>query len=558
MKLSATHLKRYRQIGALLWKYGRSDMVHQMATHEAFDVEEIKVGSKEASPEHLADDLEAMGPTYVKIGQVLAGRPDILPDAYRKALARLQDKVKPFPYEDVERIVLAELGVRVSKAFSSFDITPIAAASLGQVHRAALRDGRQVVVKVQRPDVRSQVAEDFEVLEEIAKFMDEHTEIGKKYRFSAVLAEFRTAIQEELNYEHEAQNLIAVGKNLEDFKLIFVPQPVLDYCTRSVLTMDYVSGRKVTDLGPLGQLEIKGAALAEELFRAYLKQILLDGIFHADPHPGNIFIMDDGRVALLDLGMVGHTGPALQEKLLRILIAVSDGKGEEAAELVIRMSEKAEHFDYHGFLRQISQLVASRLNMGLRDLNVGKSLMEVSRCARENGLFVPSELTLLGKTLLELDDIGRILDPKFDPNACVRKNAGELTVTRLGREASQGSAMNALLEMKNFTVQLPSRLNRIMDAIANAELEVKVKASDAKMVVEGIEKVANRITNGLLIASIIIGASLLMRIDTSWHLFGYPGFAMLFFLFGAFSALILIYNIASQDRKSRKRRQQGP
>jgi predicted unusual protein kinase regulating ubiquinone biosynthesis (AarF/ABC1/UbiB family) len=554
MKLSATHIKRYRQIATLLWKYGRSDMVHQMASHEAFDVDEVKVGAKDASPEHLADDLEAMGPTYVKIGQVLAGRPDILPEPYRKALARLQDKVKPFPFEDVERIVLAELGVRISKAFSRFDIEPIAAASLGQVHRAALRDGRPVVVKVQRPDVRVQIAEDFEVLAEIAKFMDEHTDMGRRYRFGAVLAEFRTAIQQELNYEHEAQNLIVVGKNLKDFKLILVPQPVLDYSTRSVLTMDFVSGRKITDLGPLGQLDLNGSALADELFRAYLKQILLDGLFHADPHPGNIFITDDGRVALLDLGMVGHTGPAMQENLLKILIAVSDGKGEEAAELVIRMSEKTELFDHQAFRRQISQLVATRLNQGLRELNVGRSLMEVSRFARENGLFVPSELTLLGKTLLELDDVGRILDPNFDPNASIRQNAGELTVTRLGREATQGSAVNALLEMKNFTVQLPSRLNRIMDAVANAELEVKVKATDAKMVVEGIEKVANRITNGILLAAIIIGAALMMRIDTSWHLFGYPGFAMLCFLAAAIGATTLIYNIAAQDRKSRKNR----
>jgi len=554
MKFTATHLKRYRQIAALLWKYGRGDMVHQMANQEGFDVEEVKVGKKDASPEDLADDLEAMGPTYVKIGQVLAGRPDILPEAYRKALARLQDKVKSFPYEDVERTILAELGVRVSKAFASFDVQPLAAASLGQVHRATLRDGRQVVVKVQRPGVRSEIAEDFEVLEEIASFLGEHTEVGRKYRFSAVLAEFRTAIQQELNYELEAQNLIAVGKNLQEFKRILVPQPVPSFCTRSVLTMDYVPGRKITDLGPLGQQGLDGAGLADELFRAYLKQILLDGIFHADPHPGNIFIMEDGRVALLDLGMVGHTGPAMQENLLKILIAVSDGKGEEAAELVIRMSEKTERFDHFEFRRQISQLVATRLNQGLRDLNVGSSLMTVSRDARDNGLYVPSELTLLGKTLLELDDVGRILDPNFDPNACIRKHAGELTVTRLGREATQGSVVNALLEMKNFTVQLPSRINRIMDAVANAELEVKVKATDAKMVVEGIEKVANRITNAILLASLIIGAALLMRIDTSWHLFGYPAFAMLCFLGAGAGAVVLIYNIAAQDRRSRKNR----
>jgi ubiquinone biosynthesis protein len=554
MNLSATHLKRYRQIAAILWKYGRSDVVQQMSAHAEFEPEATPPGGKAASPEQLADDLEAMGPTYVKIGQVLAGRSDLLPEPYRLALARLQDKVKPFAYEEVERIILEELGIRISKAFSRFDITPLAAASLGQVHRAALRDGREVVVKVQRPDIRRQIADDFDVLTEIAQFMDNHTDIGRRYRFGAVLGEFKTAIQQELNYEQEAQNLITVGKNLEEFKLIMVPQPVLDYSTRSVLTMDYVPGRKITSLGPLGQLDLDGAPLAEEVFKAYLKQILLDGVFHADPHPGNVFITDDNRVALLDLGMVGHTGPAMQEHLLKVLLAVSDGKGEEAADIVIRMSEKTERFDQQAFRHQISQLVATRANQGLKDMNVGKSLMEVSSFARDNGLMVPSELTLLGKTLLELDDVGRILDPNFDPNASIRRNAGDMTVRRFSRESTQGSAVNALLEMKDFTVNLPARLNRIMDAVANAELEVKVRAPDAKMVVEGIEKVANRITNGLILAALIIGAALMMRVDTPWRIFGYPGLAILCFLAAALGAVGLLLNIAAQDRRSRRNR----
>jgi len=180
--------------------------------------------------------------------------------------------------------------------------------------------------------------------------------------------------------------------------------------------------------------------------------------------------------------------------------------------------------------------------------------MDVSRYARENGLVVPSELTLLGKTLLELDDVGRILDPTFDPNASIRRHAGEITATRLGRESTQGSMVNALLEMKDFTVNLPSRLNRIMDAVANADLEVKVRVLESKMVVEGIEKVANRITNGILLASIIIGAALMMRIDTPWHIFGYPAFAMVCFVFALLGASLLLYSIAAQDRTSRKSR----
>jgi predicted unusual protein kinase regulating ubiquinone biosynthesis (AarF/ABC1/UbiB family) len=554
MKLSATHLKRYKQIATLLWKYGRSDLVQQMGVDDGFDPAEIKTTGTDATPEQLTDDLEAMGPTYVKLGQVLAGRPDLLPDPYLKALARLQDKVKPFSYEEVEQIVMTELGVRISKAFSRFDIEPVAAASLGQVHLAALRDGRLVAVKVQRPDIRRQIAEDFEVLTEIAAFLEEHTEAGRQYRLNAVVAEFRNVVRQELNYEHEAQNLIAMGKNLQEFALIKIPQPILDYCTHTVLTMEWIPGRKVTALGPLAQLDLKGAPLAEELFRSYLKQVLVDGLFHADPHPGNVFITDDGRIALLDLGMVGHTSPTMQEHLLKVLLAVSEGKGDEAADVVIQMSEKTDQFDPHEFRSQISQLVALRRNQGLRELKVGQSLLDVSRHARQNGLWVPSELTVLGKTLLQLDEVGRILDPTFDPNASVRRHAGDMTTRRIGQETSQGSAVRALLEMKDFTVHLPGRLNRIMDAVANAELEVKVKTPDAKIVVDGIEKVANRITKGLLLAALIVGAALMMRVDTAWHIWGYPGLAILCFIAAVLFAGGLLYGIAVEDHRSRKQR----
>lgn len=555
MKISADHLKRYREIVALLWKYGRSDLVEKMRHDEGFAMEagEKPAFQGKATPEQFAADLEAMGPTYVKLGQVLAGRPDLLPESYLKALARLQDGVKPFPYAEVEQIVMTELGVRISKAFSRFDIEPIAAASLGQVHAAALRDGRAVVVKVQRPDIRRQIAEDFEVLAQIAGWFDEFTELGRRMRFLAVLEEFRTTIQHELNYEHEARNLIAVGRNLAELELIQVPQPVLDYCTRSVLTMDCVDGRKVTSLSPLAQLDFKGGPLAEVLFKAYLKQVLIDGLFHADPHPGNVFITTDGRVALLDLGMVGHVAPAMQEKLMKLLIAVSEGHGEEAAEIVIRMSEKMEGLNLAEFRRKIAKLVAERRDQSLQQLNTGQSLLDLSSSARENGLFVPSELALLGKTLLQLDEVGRILDPTFDPNASIRRNVDALTMQRMGGDLTKGNFVTALLETKDFIGNLPVRLNRIMDAITNAELEVKVKAVDATTVLDGMQKIANRITAGTILAALIIGAALLMRVPTRFQMFGYPGLAILCFLFATIVGSYLVISIFVQDHNSRRK-----
>lgn len=553
IKFETIHLKRYQEIATLLWKYGRSDLVKQMGADDLFQArEEAKPNGP--PPEELANDLEAMGPTFIKIGQLLASRSDLLPEVYLKSLARLQDNVKPFSFEEVERIVQDELGARISKAFSDFDPKPIAAASLGQVHYAALRDGRKVIVKVQRPEIRKQIAEDFEVLTQIAAFLDAHTEMGRRYRFLTVVEEFRITIQQELNYEREAQNLITLGENLKEFERIQIPQPVPDYTTRSVLTMDYVQGRKITALSPLTKLDLKGGPLAEELFKAYLKQIMVDGIFHADPHPGNVFLTDDGNIALIDLGMVGRVAPTLQENLLKLLISVSEGDNEQAAENIVGISQTNEDFNREQFRRRVSQIIAAAQNQSLEKLNVGKSLLDMSKTAMDNGLIVPSELTLLGKTLLQLDEVGKIIDPTFDPYASVRRNVGILVAQRIKKHASQGTIVNSMLDLKNLFTHLPARLNRILDAVANAELEVKVKTVDTPLLVEGFQKIANRITAGVLLGSLILGASLLARIPTSFTILGYPGLAMLCFLGAGAGSVWLLFTIFFQDEKIKKKK----
>ncbi|HTF88114.1 MAG TPA: AarF/UbiB family protein [Planctomycetota bacterium] len=551
MKLTGNHLQRYRQIARLFWKYGRGDLVQPIEGEERAERQGAEA-SAPASPEQLADDLEAMGPTYVKLGQVLSGRPDLLPEAHLKALERLQDKVKPFAFDEVEAIVMAELGTRISKAFSSFEPEPIAAASLGQVHLACLRDGRPVVVKVQRPGIQEQIEADFEVLKEIATFMDAHTDVGRRSRFVNMLEEFRLTIHNELDYEREAKNLVTLGDNLSEFESIFVPQPIADYCTRRVLTMERVEGHKLTALSPVAMLGVDRCALAEELFKAYLQQVLVDGFFHADPHPGNVFLTDDGRIALLDLGQVGHTTPSMREHLLELLLAISEGQSEKVADIVIEASEKAEEFRGPELRRRIRQSLADQQGQTLEKCNIGRLVLEVTSHASHNGLFVPSELTLLGKTLLQLEEIGRVLDPGFDPNESVRSNATELVRRRTMEGATKGGLLTSLMETKAFMMALPNRLNRILDAITNAEIEVKVKSLDARMVVDGIEKIANRITTGIVLAALIIGAALLMRVETRFRLFGYPGLAMVFFMLAAAGGFWLVVSTMIRDHRSRK------
>lgn len=554
MNLSVSHLQQYKKIAALLWKYGRSDVVKGMGLGDEIDTQTLAAQHPgDASPTELADDLEAMGPTYVKLGQVLSSRPDLLPLPYIQALSRLHDGVKPFSYAEVEEIVTDELNVRISKAFLDFEPVPLAAASLGQVHAATLRDGRRVVVKVQRPGIDKQITEDMVVFSQIAEWLDKHTEFGKRYRVQSVIEEFRLVLKQELNYELEANNLRTMAKNLAGFERIFVPQPITDYSTRRILTMDYVQGRKITALGPLTTLDMPGDALAEDLFKAYLKQVLVDGFFHADPHPGNVFLTNDHRIALLDLGMVGTTTPTMQENLLKILIAVSEGKSEDAAAVLVKMSEVSKDFDEAALKKRVGQLVIAQHDHPLRDINVGQTLLEVSQTAAQVGLYVPSELTLLGKTLLQLDQIGKILNPTFDPNDAIRRNATKIMTQRMRKQATQGSLLNSILEMRDFLTGLPVRLNKIMDVVGNSELEVKVRAVDAGLVMEGFQKIANRIASGIILAALIIGASLLMQVNTRFQLFGYPGLAILCFLAAAAGGFWLVMGIFIQDHKDRNK-----
>jgi ubiquinone biosynthesis protein len=556
MKLSLKphHLKRYKDIALLFWKYGNTDLAKEFASDAAGDDKTAAPAKPgQPAPEELADDLEKMGPTFIKFGQLLSSRADLLPEPYLKALARLQDKVKPFPYTEVEQIVASELGIRISKAFSYFEEKQLAAASLGQVHRATLRDGRPVVVKVQRPEIRKQIAEDFEVLEGIAEFFDEHTDIGRRYRFGKILAEFKSSILQELDYQREASNLTTLADNLKDFPHLLVPLPVPDYSSRSVLTMDYVSGTKITALSPIAQLDINGELLAEELFKAYLKQVLIDGFFHADPHPGNIFLTDDGRVALLDLGMTGRLNSSMQENLLRLLLAISEGNGEETVKIVLRISETTEDFDEAEFTKKATIFVSDQKDQTLNHQDVGKALLDVARTAAQTGLYVPTELTLLGKTLLQLEEVGKTLCPNFNPNASVRRNVAEIMTTRMHKAATPGHLFGTFLEMKDFVGGLPERVNKILDVVGNSELEVNVKTPDARYLLNGFEKIANRVTTGIILAALIVGAALMMRIDSSFQIFGYPGIAMICFLTAIGGSAWLVLGILWKDYQDKRK-----
>jgi predicted unusual protein kinase regulating ubiquinone biosynthesis (AarF/ABC1/UbiB family) len=318
--------------------------------------------------------------------------------------------------------------------------------------------------------------------------------------------------------------------------------------------MDYVGGRSVGSLTPSALLEIDRAGLARELFSAYLQQILIDGFFHADPHPGNVFVTDDGRIALLDLGMVARIDPAMQDTLIKLLLAVSEGRGRDAADIAIDLGTRLEGFDADAFRRDASDLIGRNQIVTMRDIQAGSLIAELTRISGANGLRLPAELTMLGKALLNLDEVARVLDPAFDPNASIRDETAELMQRKLLRAVSPGNVVSAAMDAKEFAERLPGRINKVMDALAEGQLTLNIQGVDEENIMRGVQKLANRLAAGLVVAALVVGAALIMRIPTQTRLFGYPALAIVMFLLAAVAAAFLLGSIVLSDLPQRRRR----
>ena len=543
MKLAPTHLKRYKDVALLFYRYANSDVLKQGGFTDP-----VVEDANNTEANDLAKDLERLGPTFVKIGQLLSTRADLLPPSYLEALSRLQDHVEPVPYEDIEKVVQEQLGVRISKAFETFERKPLGAASLGQVHLATLRGGKIVAVKVQRPGVRQQIADDLDSFAEIAEFLDNHTEFGKRYELSRILGSFRSSLMRELDYQKEAIHLGELRRNLKEFTRLHIPAVVDDYTTSQVLTMDYLAGTKITSLSGAVLVDLDGAALAEELFRAYLKQILVDGFFHADPHPGNLLLTPEREIAILDLGMIGRLNQRIRDQLVHLLAGIAEGDGVQTAEAAMKIGEARDMpIDRRLFINAIEDIVGSAKNSSIADLQVGAVVMLVMQACASAGLRIPPEINLLGKTLMNLDRVGAALAPNFDPNESIRRNLNQITTARVKESLTSANVMGILTEAKDFLGQLPSRMNRIVEMCADNKIRVKVDTIDEHKFIQGLQKVANRITTGLILAAFIIGSSMLARVETSFRIFGYPGLAMLLFSIAIVGSVLLMIQIYAKD-----------
>ncbi|WP_107038720.1 ABC1 kinase family protein [Brumimicrobium mesophilum] len=505
------------------------------------------------TPEELTEDLKKMGPTYVKLGQLLSTRPDLLPPSFMDALATLQDDVEEVEYEVIEAIFKEEVGERISKAFKFFDKKPLASASIGQVHKAIMHSGQEVAVKIQRPGIRKRFIEDLDTLMDISQRAENISEVARNFGVHNVIEELRYILLKELDYTLEAQNLLTLKENLKDFNQLFIPAPILDYCSSRVLTMEFIEGRKITKVSPLKLMDLDLEHLVDDLIKGYLKQIIIDGFAHADPHPGNVYLTRDNKIALMDAGMVAKFSNEMQDTVLKLIIGLSNYDSSRVSELLLSISHyDPDKVDLVLFKKNIERKIQESENQKAKDLQTGRTLIEINQMAAKQNIQIPVDLNVLGKILLNMDQIVAHLTPDYNMQETMKSYVHKLMQKKLKEDMKPANFMEMFLELKDLASSLPFRINKFSENLANNKIRVKVDTIDEDRFTGAFQKVANRITAGLIIAALIIGAAMLVQIPSTWNVFGYPAFAFVLFLIAAFIGLYLLYQILFKDESKGK------
>ncbi len=593
MLLSPAHLPRLAAIIGLFTRYGLRDVAQQQGLLALSSADEElppdELADVEANAEGFKRRLIELGPAYIKLGQVLSTRPDLLPAPYIRELESLQDDVGPIPLSDVHDTIEGELGGRISKLFDFFDSEPLGTASLGQVHGARLRGGRAVVVKVQRPNIRGILAGDIEFFKELAGFMAAHTGVGQRIDVIGVIQELERALADELDYRIEARSAAVFRRSLAEFPRLIIPKVIEAYSTGKVLTTERIRGVKVDAVSPLARLDHDFTPVAEELTRAYLKGITLDGFFHADPHPGNVFVVMPGtrnpltpaevvtdnrreefrpattplakleveaqeaasplpdgvdvRLALIDFGMTARLSVTMRDSATRLLMALGDSRGDDVAATLVEMGTPTTSFDRGGFTREIATLIARNVELTAGEVEAGRVLFEVIDLSYRKGLKLPAEMTLLAKALFNLDGVTRALDPSFTPLETIRAYGNEIAMARAKRDVSPRRLYQIALESVDFLAALPHRLDQITARLANDDFATHVDIPQLPSLITALQKVANRVFTGLVLAGLLVASAMVLP---HWRTLGTGGFVVA----GAL-AVYMIATIMVSDRRER-------
>lgn len=518
------HLNRYREVVGVLVKHGLGDLLHTVRLDRAVSLgprsflRRRPVREPSERPARVRLALEELGPAFIKAGQYLSMRSDLLADEYLRELAKLQDSVPPFPSDEARRIVAAELGAPLERRFEDFTSRPLAAASIAQVHRARALDGEEVVVKVERPGLPARVAVDLEIMAHLAALAENHLEAWRWRRPTRIVAEIARSLDREMDLSLEASHAERFARQFEADPTVRAPRVRRDLSTGRVLTLERLEGIKADDKAALERAGIDPRTVAENLGRQYLAMFLVHGFFHADPHPGNLLVQPGGAIGYLDFGMTGRLDRGTRETLADALVALADRDEAGVARALLALADYDAEPDRRAFEADVAELMDQYVDRPLAEWRLGRMLEQFFATTARHRVRVPPELYLMVKALTEVEGLARSLDPSFDAVSAAAPLVRWTQEERLRPKRFVESAAAAARETMNLLSSAPGDLREILRQARRGRLLIEFEHKGLEPALAALDKVGSRLAFAVVLAALVIGSSLLLHagLPPSW------------------------------------------
>ena len=507
-------IRRYREIARVLAGHGMGFLVGIIGLERfaPFRRGMMAGGGWPSQPERLRQALEELGPTFVKLGQILSTRADLLPPEFQHELSLLQDSAAPVPFPQIDSVLEEQLGMPINQAFAQFDHEPLASASIGQAHAAKLHDGTDVVVKIRRPGVQSQIEEDLNILYNLAQTASRRWEVANHYDVVGLVQEFSDTLRGELDYLREARNAERFAEGFADDPVVRVPAVFRKTTTAQVITLERLRGTKVSDDDGLETNQIDTPDLADRIFQMYLKMIFSHGFFHADPHAGNFFIDAHGRIGLIDFGMVGYVDQRMQDDLVRLVLAVVMEDADRMVDVILDLGVARSRVDRAILRQDLQRLLNKYTGRSLGEIALGTAIEDGLMIIRRHNLQLPSNMALLLKTGVMAEGLAARVSPDFEPISALRPYTEQILMNQLHPHAMAKRVGTASFEAIHLGMELPHMVRRILSAVDRGQLEVGVRPERFESLMFRAERMVNRVVLGILTASFIIGLAILMAV----------------------------------------------
>jgi len=541
-------IKRFNEILLVLFEEGFDFLLSKIKLRHHIPITK-RLGLKkkeELKPEvMLRRTLERLGPTFIKFGQLLSVRPDLIPKEYSKELEKLQDKVPEFPFEDAKSIIEKEFGKSIEHLFLHFEKKPIASASISQVHKAILKNGDKVAVKIQRANVKHLMETDIEIMFYFAGLLENNVENIKRFKPVKIINEFKEWTEKELDFRLEARNAKRFGQNFKGSKTVHIPKIYDELTTERILTLEFMDGIELHNIKEIKKRKLDFDAIIKNGFDAVMTQVFVHGIFHADPHPGNIIVMRNNSIAFVDFGIVGYFDEKLKNMCIDLLYGIVEQDEELVMETLVGMGMESDA-DYEQLKSDIGFVIQPLQGSSVRDIKVSKVLEEVLDIGLRHNLKVPASFVLFGKTIITLEGVAIEYDPNFKIIETAKPFIEKIIAKRKNPLYAWGGFVHSMGRYRKFAEEFPEKAERALDKIQRGTIKVDIEDTDIKKLSLEIDRSSNRVAYGLLIAALLITSAILMNIQKGPTIFGIPILSFFSFFFASIFSFILFISIVRE------------